>query len=58
VVSRKTAIWPRVTEPVGQKFPLPQPAVIPRRATSLIQGACGSLQGTSAKTGVVQAGGM
>ena len=28
-VARNTAIWPRVTGVLGQKFPPPQPAVIP-----------------------------
>ena len=58
VWTRKTAIWPRVVGSFGQKLPPPQPAAMPRLASSLIHGANPLEQGTSAKRGVVQGGGV
>ena len=44
----KTLISPRVTATDGQKFPLPQPATTPRRASSSIQRQKALDAGTSA----------
>ena len=38
-LTRKVAIWARLTFCNGQKLPLPQPAVMPSAANCLTQGA-------------------
>src|SRR5262245_323391 len=57
VRSTNTAVSSRVTVCWGQKFPPPQPAVTPRRASSSIQRQNGLLAGTSPNAGVPQGAG-
>ena len=55
-VTRKAAIWPRLTVAFGQNFPDPHPAVIPRALRSSIQAAAKPPTGTSVKTVPVAGG--
>src|SRR4029453_10506398 len=59
-LTRKPAICCRVTGSLGQKLPPPQPPVIPRRASSSINGQNGLLAGTSLNISSpgTQAGGL
>ena len=50
------AIWRRVTRLFGQKFPPPQPVVMPSAARASIQSAKVEGQGTSGNT-LAQGGG-
>ena len=50
VRARNAAIWARVTVRFGQYFPVPQPLVMPRAASSSIHAANGADAGTSEKT--------
>src|SRR6476660_9583447 len=50
VLTRNTAIWPRLFGDDGQKLPLPQPAVTPSAASCSIQSENRLGQATSPKT--------